>query len=124
MKHSDERILTTHVGSLPRNPLLTDLLIRDEAGDSIGQLDLSVLRLPRVSDLWTTGYGHVLLVKLSLVALALAWGAAHRFLAAPRVSAGSGFPSRTPARILRYVRNTYLGIGRWNDMMFITWPSI
>jgi copper transport protein len=51
---------------------------------------LSVLRLPRVSDLWTTGYGHVLLVKLSLVALALSWGAAHRFLAAPRVSAGSG----------------------------------
>jgi copper transport protein len=51
---------------------------------------LSVLRLPQVSDLWTTGYGHVLLVKLSLVALALAWGAAHKFLAAPRVSAGSG----------------------------------
>lgn len=51
---------------------------------------LSVLRLPQVSDLWKTGYGHVLLVKLALVALALAWGAAHRFLAAPRVSAGSG----------------------------------
>jgi copper transport protein len=51
---------------------------------------LSVLRLPRVSDLWTTGYGHVLLVKLSLVALALAWGAGHKFLAAPRVSARSG----------------------------------
>jgi copper transport protein len=51
---------------------------------------LSILRLPRVSDLWTTGYGHVLLVKLSLVALALTWGAAHKFLAAPRVSAGSG----------------------------------
>jgi copper transport protein len=51
---------------------------------------LSILRLPRVSDLWSTGYGHVLLVKLALVALALAWGAAHKFLAAPRVSAGSG----------------------------------
>jgi copper transport protein len=51
---------------------------------------LSFLRLPQVSDLWTTGYGHVLLVKLSLVALALTWGAAHKFLAAPRVSAGSG----------------------------------
>lgn len=51
---------------------------------------LSLLRLPRVSDLWSTGYGHVLLVKLSLVALALSWGAAHKFLAAPRVSAGSG----------------------------------
>jgi copper transport protein len=46
---------------------------------------LSVLRLPHVHDLWRTGYGHVLLVKLSLVALALAWGAAHRFLVAPRL---------------------------------------
>jgi copper transport protein len=51
---------------------------------------LAILRLPRVSDLWETGYGHVLLVKLGLVALALAWGAAHKFFAAPRVSAASG----------------------------------
>jgi copper transport protein len=49
---------------------------------------LSVLRLPQVSDLWTTGYGQVLLVKLSLVALALAWGAAHHFLVAPRLECG------------------------------------
>ena len=46
---------------------------------------LSVLRLPHVHDLWTTGYGHVLLVKLGLVSLALAWGAAHHFLAVPRI---------------------------------------
>jgi len=46
---------------------------------------LSVLRLPHVHDLWTTGYGHVLLVKLGLVALALAWGAGHQFLALPRI---------------------------------------
>lgn len=46
---------------------------------------LSVLRLPHVHDLWTTGYGHVLLVKLGLVALALTWGAAHHFLAVPRI---------------------------------------
>jgi len=51
---------------------------------------LSILRLPHLSDLWETGYGHVLLVKLALVGLALAWGGAHKFLAAPRVSAGSG----------------------------------
>lgn len=51
---------------------------------------LAILRLPTVSDLWETGYGHVLLVKLGLVALALGWGAAHKFLAAPRVSAASG----------------------------------
>ena len=32
---SRERILTTHVGSLPRNQVLTDLLIRREAGERI-----------------------------------------------------------------------------------------
>jgi len=46
---------------------------------------LSVERLPQLHDLWRTGYGHVLLVKLSLVALALAWGGAHQFLALPRI---------------------------------------
>jgi copper transport protein len=46
---------------------------------------LSVLRLPHVHDLWTTGYGHVLLLKLGLVCLALAWGGAHHFLAVPRI---------------------------------------
>lgn len=35
MQRSDRRILTTHVGSLPRNPALSDLLIRDEAGEAI-----------------------------------------------------------------------------------------
>jgi copper transport protein len=51
---------------------------------------LSILRLPQLRDLWQTGYGHVLLVKLGLVGLALTWGAAHKFLAVPRVSARSG----------------------------------
>jgi 5-methyltetrahydropteroyltriglutamate--homocysteine methyltransferase len=32
---SRDRILATHVGSLPRNPVLTDLLIRREAGERI-----------------------------------------------------------------------------------------
>ena len=41
---------------------------------------LSVLRLPHVHDLWRSGYGHVLLVKLALVAAALGWGALHRRL--------------------------------------------
>jgi putative copper export protein len=54
---------------------------------------LSVLRLPHVHDLWTTGYGHVLLVKLGLVALALSWGAVHRFVVLPRV-AREGTPRR------------------------------
>ena len=35
MIHSRDRILTTHVGSLPRNDVLTDLLIRREAGETI-----------------------------------------------------------------------------------------
>lgn len=41
MLTSRERILTTHVGSLPRNEALTELLIRREAGEAIdtAQLD-------------------------------------------------------------------------------------
>src|SRR5476649_2826998 len=35
MQRSQHRILTTHVGSLPRNAELSDLLIRDEAGEAI-----------------------------------------------------------------------------------------
>jgi 5-methyltetrahydropteroyltriglutamate--homocysteine methyltransferase len=35
MLHSLERILTTHVGSLPRDKVLTDLLIRRQAAESI-----------------------------------------------------------------------------------------
>jgi copper transport protein len=49
---------------------------------------LSILRFPQVRDLWATGYGHVLLVKLALVALALGWGAVHRFVAVPRLRRG------------------------------------
>jgi 5-methyltetrahydropteroyltriglutamate--homocysteine methyltransferase len=41
MRRSDERILTTHVGSLPRNAVLTDLLIRDEAGDKVDRAELA-----------------------------------------------------------------------------------
>jgi copper transport protein len=59
-------------------PLLIGLLLA--AG-----IYLSVLRLPALSDLWTSGYGHVLIVKLSLVALALAWGGLHHFIVEPRL---------------------------------------
>jgi copper transport protein len=41
---------------------------------------LSVERLPQLHDLWTSSYGRILLVKLALVAVALSWGALHRFL--------------------------------------------
>jgi copper transport protein len=59
---------------------------------------LSVLRLPRVSDLWQASYGQVLLVKLALVALALAWGGAHHFLVRPRLErpGADGLLARLP----------------------------
>jgi 5-methyltetrahydropteroyltriglutamate--homocysteine methyltransferase len=40
MQKSNDRILTTHVGSLPRNPTLADLLIRQEQGEKIDQAEL------------------------------------------------------------------------------------
>ena len=50
---------------------------------------LSVVRLPHLHDLWTAGYGQVLLVKIGLVCCALAWGGVHRFLVAPAIERGS-----------------------------------
>jgi copper transport protein len=49
---------------------------------------LSILRLPRLDDLWTTGYGQILLVKIGLVALAFTWGGLHKLLAVPAVARG------------------------------------
>jgi copper transport protein len=57
---------------------------------------LSVLRLPHLSDLWSAGYGRVLLVKLSLVSLALLWGAAHHFLVRPALERGAPLFARLP----------------------------
>jgi copper transport protein len=62
-------------------PVLISLLLA-------GGIYLSVLRLPQVSDLWTASYGRILLVKLSLVCLALLWGAVHHFVAGPLVERG------------------------------------
>ena len=50
---------------------------------------LAILRLPRLADLWTTGYGQVLLVKIGLVALALAWGGVHKLVVVPAVTGGN-----------------------------------
>jgi copper transport protein len=49
---------------------------------------LSILRLPQLNGLWTTGYGRVLLVKIGLVSLALAWGGLHKLVAVPAVARG------------------------------------
>ena len=56
---------------------------------------LAIVRLPHFHDLWRFGYGQVLLVKLALVAVVLAWGAAHRFFVRPALArAGDGFLTR------------------------------
>jgi 5-methyltetrahydropteroyltriglutamate--homocysteine methyltransferase len=41
MKRSDDRILTTHVGSLPRPPALRDLLVRQDRGEAVAASDLA-----------------------------------------------------------------------------------
>lgn len=56
---------------------------------------LSIVRLPHLHDLWTVGYGQVLLVKIGLVCFALAWGAFHHFAVRPALNrADAGFLSR------------------------------
>jgi putative copper export protein len=54
----------------------------------VGGAYLAIARFPSASDVWTTTYGHVLLVKSGIVALALAWGAMHHFVVRPRLEAG------------------------------------
>jgi copper transport protein len=61
---------------------------------------LSVLRLPRVSDLWSAGYGQVLLVKLGLVSLALLWGAAHHFIVRPALERGAPLFAGLPRSLI------------------------
>jgi copper transport protein len=57
---------------------------------------LSVVRLPHLHDLWSAAYGQVLLVKIGLVCVALAWGAFHKFVIEPALGRGtsSGFLTR------------------------------
>jgi 5-methyltetrahydropteroyltriglutamate--homocysteine methyltransferase len=44
MRRSETRILVTHVGSIPRNPTLRDLLVRQDRGEAVdrGELDRQV----------------------------------------------------------------------------------
>jgi copper transport protein len=60
---------------------------------------LSVLRLTKVSDLWETGYGQVLIVKLALVAVALLWGGVHHFVVEPRLDR-PGVLARLPRSLI------------------------
>jgi copper transport protein len=57
---------------------------------------LSIVRLSEVSDLWTTSYGRLLLLKIGIVVLALAWGAVHHVVVRPRLERG-----RIPAGVGR-----------------------
>jgi len=50
---------------------------------------LAILRLADVHDLWTASYGHVLLVKLAIVCIALTWGAVHHFVVRPQLERGN-----------------------------------
>lgn len=54
----------------------------------VAGLYLSVVRLPSVAALWEEDYGRVLLLKLALVAVALAWGGVHHTFVRPRVEQG------------------------------------
>jgi copper transport protein len=58
----------------------------------LGGTYLSVVRLPDLADLWSTGYGRVLLLKLGLVSLAFSWGALHNFVIRPRLERGETQP--------------------------------
>jgi copper transport protein len=56
---------------------------------------LTIERFPTLSDLWTTHYGHILLIKLGLVCVALLWGAAHQFFVMPRLEQVGGRVGRS-----------------------------
>ena len=49
---------------------------------------VAIERLPALDDLWDTGYGHTLLVKIGLVLVALSWGGMHHTLVRPRLERG------------------------------------
>jgi putative copper export protein len=60
---------------------------------------MSFKRFPALDDLWSVGYGKLLLVKLGLVCLALSCGAFHHFVVRPRLDrpAVAGLLSRSLA---------------------------
>ncbi len=49
---------------------------------------LAVVRLPELADLWQTSYGRLLLLKVAIVLLALAWGGFHHTFVRPRLESG------------------------------------
>jgi len=59
---------------------------------------LALVRLPELSDLWSTDYGRLLLLKLSIASLALGWGGVHHLVVRPRLEAG-GAPRVRPSLV-------------------------
>ena len=55
---------------------------------------LSIERLRSIDELWTTGYGQTLLVKIGIVCVALMWGAFHHFVVRPRLEHGDEIRGR------------------------------
>jgi copper transport protein len=55
---------------------------------------LAYVRLPELSDLWSTRYGFLLVLKGAIVGLALAWGGFHHTFVRPRLEAGEDPPVR------------------------------
>ena len=51
MKTSTDRILTTHVGSLPRPPQLTDVLLKRDRGEAYDAAELKTLTSAAVDDI-------------------------------------------------------------------------
>jgi copper transport protein len=56
---------------------------------------LGFKRLPALADLWDASYGRLLLLKIGLACLALAWGAFHHLVVRPRLDRSYGLLSRT-----------------------------
>jgi copper transport protein len=58
---------------------------------------LAIVRLPDLDDLWTTSYGRILVAKVVVVCLALAWGGFHHVFVRPRLERGDtpAFAGRT-----------------------------
>jgi len=60
MRRSEDRILTTHTGSLPRGAELNDLLIADEAGQSVDKAKLKeVEKFMKNPAGWSKAHGGV-----------------------------------------------------------------
>jgi copper transport protein len=53
---------------------------------------LAIVRLPAIDDLWTTSYGQLLIVKIGIVFVALAWGGFHHAFVRPRLERGETPP--------------------------------